>query len=164
MSISKRKESKYYKSSGKKRNTETLTGLMFSLIFGFISYKSLKSGHTVPVFIFAVFLLISLFLLLHGLIQISNEVIKKSVINKLIDDDNYILADYDHGGVVKSLHVFSGSEKFKYYFKYRNSDGKTYVFSSEIYSHPKNFGKQAKVYVDWTRPGKVYWVSDYKIK
>lgn len=157
-------ESKYYKSSGKKRNTETLTGLFFSLIFGFASYKLFRSGHTVLVFVFAVFLLISLFFLLHGLILISDEVRKKAVINKLIDDDSYVLADFYQGGPVKTLKFFSGSEKYRYYFKYCHSNGKTYLFSSEIYSQVKHFGKQAKVYVDWTRPGKIYWVSDYKIK
>lgn len=160
MSDKKHDGSKYYRSSGKKRNTETLTGLVFSLIFGFICFKTLKSGKTVFVFIFAVLLLISLLFLLHGLILVSDEVRKKAVINKLIDDDTYILADFDHGGAVKS----SGTEKYKYYFKYCHSNGKTYIFSTDLYSQARKFGKQAKVYVDWTRPGKMYWVSDYKIK
>ncbi len=164
MSNKKSAESKYYKSSGKKRNTETLAGLFFSLLFGFITYKLFRSGKNVTVIIFAVLLLISLFFLLHGLVLISDYVRKKAVINKLVDDDCYVLADFDHGGPVRSLKIFSGTEKYKYYFKYCHFNGKTYIFSSDIYSYARHFGKQAKVYVDWTRPGKMYWVSDYKIK
>lgn len=165
MSIGKQKDSKYYKSSGKRRNAETLTGLFLSLLFIALCYI-LKTNSCKSIFIFisALLLLVSLFILLHGLFLVSGEVRKKSVINRLIDDDTYVLADFDHGGTEKHKHLFSVSETYRYYFKYCHSNGKTYMFSSEEYLHARHFGTQAKVYVDWTRPGKMYWVSDYKIK
>ncbi len=164
MSIGKENDSKYYKSSGKRRNTEALCGLFLSLIFGFAGYRSLRSDKKLLVFVLALLLLLSLLLLLHGLLMISYDAAKKSVVNKLIDEDNYILADFDHGGEVARFLKKSGSGKYKYYFKYRHSNGKTYLFSSAEYSKPRHFGKQAKVYVDWTRPGRMYWVSDFRIK